>query len=590
MRIPSVLTHSTLPLALSLFAAGCIVILEPEPGPARGVAVPAEVDSTDELRPAAEPELAPAARVLALGREDNRVQEHLRHLCLALGPRLTGSHGLMEAERWCRDQLASWGLDARLERWGEFPVGFDRGHASGAMMAPQQREFVFTTPAWTPGTDGPVRGPALLYPADAAALEALRPRLERAWIVRPSGQRPEREWSQQVEAALIDGRAAGLVSASRSEELVHTGGNHQIEWSALPRLVQVVLRGDQHKDLVERIEKGEAVELEFDIDNRFFQGPVQLHNVVADLRGSERPDEYVIVCGHLDSWDGAHGTVDNATGVSTTLEAARLLAASGVRPKRTIRFILWSGEEQGLLGSRAYVEQNAGLLPKVSAVLNHDGGTNYLSGLAATPEVMPALRAATAPIAELEARMGFELREVDALSGGGGSDHASFVRAGVPGFFWMQDGRSDYNRYHHTQYDNFEAAIPSYQRHSALVAAVTALGLADQPELLDRRNMAPIEPRRLGVQLDGTKVESLTEGGKAAAAGWQVGDVIVSIDGEEVTDRRALMRRVQEGAPRKEFTLKRGEETIQSVLDWSDDPGEQERARRAEERARTVGS
>jgi hypothetical protein len=181
--------------------------------------------------------------------------------------------------------------------------------------------------------------------------------------------------------------------------------------------------------------------------------------------------------------------------------------------------------------------------------------------------------------------MPFQLREVDALSGGGGSDHASFVRAGVPAFFWMQSGRSQYSRFHHTQYDNFDAAIPAYQRHSAMVVAVTALGLADHEAMLDRRNMEPIPPRRMGVQLDGTSVGRVTDDGKAAAAGWQPGDVIVAIDGQEVGDRRDLMRLVQEGDPRKEFTLKRGEETLTTVLDWSDEPAEQERARRAAERA-----
>ena len=576
---------------LALATSGCIVVVKPAPESTRhALSAPVEASAALAADAALEGERSPAERVIELARRDNRVQEHLRHLSLTVGPRLTGSHGLLEAEQWCRDQLAAWGLDARLERWGEFAVGFDRGHASGALLAPRRIEFVFTTPAWTPGTEGPARGPALPWPADEAALEALRPALQGAWIVRPAGERPQREWSEAVEQALVEGGAVGQISASRSEELVHTGGNPRIEWDTRPKLCSVVLRGDQHAELVELLAGEAQVELEFDIDNRFFPGPVPLHNVVADLVGSERPDEYVIVCGHLDSWDGAQGTVDNGTGVATTLEAARLLAESGLRPRRTIRFILWSGEEQGLLGSRAYVEQNPEILPRVSAVLNHDGGTNYLSGLAATPEMMPALREACAALFELEAGMPFELREVEALSGGGGSDHASFVRAGVPGFFWMQSGRSDYNRHHHTQYDTFEAAIPAYQRHSAVVAAVTAVGLADQDEPLDRTFMEPIEPRRLGVRLDGATVARVMEEGKAAEAGWQDGDVIVAVDGQELgDDRRALMRQVQEGGPRFVFTLRRGEETIESVLDWSDDPAELERVRRAQARAKARG-
>ncbi len=565
--------------------------LELRAAPASDPAAPAELSA------AVVSESAPIERLIALSRTDNRVQEHLRHLSLAIGPRLTGSHNLMDAERWCRDQFAAFGLDARLEPWGEFAVGFDRGARSGGMLAPEEIEFVFTTPAWTPGTQGALRGPALLYPEDQAALEALRPRLKGSWVVRPASPagprgegepRPPRvtnEWRQEVDQALIEAGAAGEISAGRGDELVHTGGNPRIEWSDLPRKTSIVLRGDQHADLVERLEKGEAVELEFDIDNRFFQGPVPLHNVVADLRGAENPDEYVIVCGHLDSWDGAQGALDNGTGCATTLEAARLLALSGVQPKRTIRFILWSGEEQGLLGSQAYVEANKDLLPRISAVFNHDEGTNYLSGLRVTPEMMPVMREVCAPLLDLDPHKPFELTEQESL-GGGGSDHASFLRAGVPGFFWRQSGRSDYERHHHTQYDTFEAAIPAYQEHSALVAALVAFGVAEQDALLDRTNMAPLEPRRLGIQLDGTTVSEVTEGGKAAAAGWQSGDEVVSIDGQPVESRRDLTRALQQGGPRKEIVVRRGEETITSVVDWSDEPAEKERARRAEERAR----
>ena len=528
--------------------------------------------------------LSPTERVLALGAEDNRVQEHLRHLSLSIGPRLTGSPGLARAEAWCRDQFASWGLDARLEPWGEFPVGFERGPASGAVLAPETVELVFTTPAWTPGTDGPRRGPAVAWPADSAALDALRPALAGAWVVAPSS-RGDRDWREIVEAVLLEDGAAGLVTPSRGE-LVHTGGNYRIEAEALPRLVQVVVRGDQHEALVAQLAAGTAVELEFDIENRFLPGPVPLHNVVADLFGAELPDEYVIVCGHLDSWDGAQGTLDNGTGVSTAMEAARLLAESGARPRRTIRFLLWSGEEQGLLGSKAWVAAHAEEMPRISAVLNHDGGTNYLSGLGITPEMRPQLEAVCAPLVGLSADMPFELDVVDALSGAGSSDHAPFVEAGVPGFFWRQSGRSDYDRHHHTQYDTFDAAIPAYQRHSAQVIAVTALGLADADALLERRNMMPLEPRRLGVRLDGVTVSEVTPESVAAAAGWQVGDVLISIDGEAAeASRRWSGRVVQRGGPLKPAVIERDGQQIETTLDWSADPGEVERARRAAERA-----
>ncbi len=529
-------------------------------------------------------------RVVALGRSENRVQDHLRVLCEEIGPRLSSSRNLREASEWARDEFASWGLEAWLEPWGEFPVGFDRGPAAGRMLAPLEIDFEFTTPAWTPGTNGAASGPAVPYPQNEEELEAVMDRLGGAWVVgrAPGGRRrseAENEWRARVREALLEAGSLGVIRSSGSE-LVRTGGNHRIEWDELPRLVDIVLRGDQYDDLVARLEAGEEIELHFDIDNRFTEGPIEQVNVVADLVGSELPGEYVIVCAHLDSWDGATGANDNGTGVATTMEVARLLTAVGARPKRTLRFILWAGEEQGLLGSRGYVEAHPELLGEISAVLNHDGGTNYLSGLSVTPEMAVQLREVCAPLADLSPDMTFELTEREGLSSFGGSDHAPFVRAGVPAFFWGQSGRSSYSHYHHTQHDTFDGAIPEYQEHSAMVAAITALGIANLEHLLERRNMEPIEPRRMGVRLEGALIARVFPNSKAAAAGWEQDDRIVSIDGEPMETLEGVVGALQEGGPRKVIVIRRGEELVETVLDYSNDEDEAERVRRREERAR----
>lgn len=527
-------------------------------------------------------------RVLDLGRRDNRVQAHLEHLVRGIGPRLTGSHNLAKAERWCREQFASWGLDVRIEPWGAVPVGFDRGPWSGGMVAPEELSYEFTTSSWSPGTDGPLRGPALAFPLDAEQLEALHPQLAGAWVVRPTSEQVDvelsREWRETVTAAMLEEGAAGEVRSSGTN-LVHTGGSYRVEWDELPTKVSVSLRADQHDDLVQRLAAGAEVTLEFDIENNFFEGPVPQNNVVADLVGSEWPEEFVIVCGHLDSWDGAVGAVDNGTGVATTLEAARLLVAAGAQPKRTIRFILWSGEEQGLLGSRAYVEQNADILDGVSAVLNHDGGTNYLAGLNVTPEMEAQVAEACAPLIDINSRMPFRLEVRDGLPGMGSSDHASFVQKGVPGFFWIQEGRSDYDHYHHTQHDNFDAAIPEYQEHSAMVVATTAFNIANLPSLLDRTNMKPIPSRKMGVQLRGNIVRRVFRGSKASDAGWEANDVILSVGGTKVGGQREVVRALQDAGPEVSVVLQRGDETVTTVLDYTGDPDEVERARRREARA-----
>jgi hypothetical protein len=540
---------------------------------------------------AVQPEPTAVERVIELGTTENRVQEHLRHLSEEIGPRLSSSRNLRRASDWTRGQFANWGLDAWIEPWGEFPVGFDRGPWSGGMVAPEVVDYEFITPAWTPGTNGPVSGPVVAYPQnDLELLEALE-QLSGAWVVgQPAGgRRPnkaQKEFRTEVEAALAERGALGVIRSSGSE-LVRTGGNYRVVWDDLPTQVSVVLRGDQYDDLAARMEAGEDVHLEFDIDNRFTEGPIEQVNVVADLVGAELPDEYVIVCGHLDSWDGARGVNDNGTGVSTTLEAARLLAAAEARPKRTIRFILWSGEEQGLLGSKAYVDAHPELMDKISAVLNHDGGTNYLAGLGVTPEMAVQLEGVCAPLVDLSPDMPFELSEREGLPNFGSSDHASFVRAGVPGFFWRQEGRSTYTYHHHTQHDTFDGAIPEYQEHSAVVAAVTALGIANLDALLDRTNMEPIPPRRMGVQLDGTAVSRVFPGSKAEEAGWEAEDEILAIDGTAIETRSGVVEALQAGGPRKVVVIKRGDETVETVLDYSGDEEEAERVRRREERARS---
>ena len=593
----------------SLLVAFALLPLACHSHPAECAPAPLAAEVAGELLELDEPEAEPVlldaevedetvARLIELGRSDNRVQEHLEHLCLEIGPRLTGSSNLTTACEWTKGVFASYGLTASMERWGEFPVGFERGPWRGGMVAPEQHDFEFNTMSWTPGTNGPARGPALAYPMNEEELAALAPKMAGAWLVRPpTGEakaadgtllfekpaQPARDFVTKVQEALVANGGLGEVRGVPGE-LLHTGGNHQIEWNDLPKLVSVRALSKDHDPLWARLLKGEAVELEFDIQNTFVQGPIPQYNVIADLVGSEQPDEFVIVCGHLDSWDGAQGAVDNGTGIATTLEAARLLTLAGAKPKRTIRFILWTGEEQGLFGSVQYVKAHADELPRTSAVLCHDGGTNYLSGLPVTAEIKAQLEGPLAVLTTLDPDMPFEFKVMEGLTPVG-SDSDVFIPLDVPGMFWEQAGRSDYDHHHHTQFDLFEAAIPEYQRHSAIVAAVGAYQIANLPELVTRTNMRAPSARRMGVQLEETKVTQVTEGSRAAAAGILAGDVILAIDGVEVKSQNNISRAVREGDSKKLVKLKRGEGELELTLDWSDDPDEPRRLKQSEERA-----
>jgi hypothetical protein len=324
------------------------------------------------------------------------------------------------------------------------------------------------------------------------------------------------ELERYLMAAVLSEGPAGFVSSSRDERVWTTSVKRGEELLNMSREdigveTEMLVRDSDYRYINSDLADGQPVLLEFDLAHGFQDGPIPLYNTIAEIPGTEWPDEVVIVSAHLDSWNGpgSQGTLDNGTGSSVTLEAARILATVGARPKRTIRFVLWTGEEQGLLGSRAYVaslseEERA----KISAVFVDDGGTNYEGGLPAAGVMVEYLAAATAPTngrffseidrerlladdnAENDERAGWldvNIRNTgEQIQATGGSDHASFNAVGVPGFFWDEIGRSDYQFGWHTQNDKIGLAIEEYLVQSATNAAVTAYNLACAPGLLPR--------------------------------------------------------------------------------------------------------
>jgi carboxypeptidase Q len=559
-------------------------------------------------------------RIVSTAREGSQVMEHLDVLCNRIGPRLTGSDNLTNACEWTRQRFAEFGIEnARLEAWGEFPVGFDRGPWFGRVVEPESKALEFNTMAWSAGTKGVVRGKAVLAPRNQKELDEAKANgtLAGAWVIMPppppggpgggrfgggrqagtpkadtpkkeiaktetpkadtpksAEPRPDPSFTRKLRRELEAAKVAGLVGASQRELLV-TGGAHRISWDKLPSMPSVTLLRKPYDEIVGWLKAGKPVTLEFDIRNYFKKGPIKLYNVIADIPGTEKPDEYVIVGGHIDSWDGATGATDNGTGVATTLEAAHILMKSGVRPKRTIRFMLWSGEEQGLLGSAAYVKSHKDLMPRISAVLVHDGGTNYLSGIGGTEAMLADFEKVFTPIKELDPKYPFEIRKVDGLRGGG-SDHASFLSANVPGFFWGQrGGTAVYQHTHHTQFDTYDAAIPEYQTHSSLVVALGAYGIANLDHLLSREKLRAAgggmgmgNRRTLGVQLDELTVSEVLDEGVAQKGGMKEGDEILKVDGTKLGDADELRSALQAGGPKKVVTVLRNGKELELKLDW----------------------
>lgn len=464
---------------------------------------------------------AVVAAIVEEGKNRNQVMNHLRYLTKNIGARLTGSPQLQRACEWTATKFREYGLqNVHLEKWGEVPVGFDRGkNCTGKMVLPYERNFEFTTAAWTPGTNGPVRGPAVLEPTTMEQFNKVKDRLKGAWLVnvRPpaprtpgggggaagggagAGGAAAGGGAQAPDQALIDAinnsGILGRVVSSRNE-LCLTGGRYAgLDWKNLPKAVRITIRKSDMDLVAYNLEMGKRVELEFNLNQRFVKGPVPVYNVVAEIPGTEKPDEVVIVSGHLDSWDGpgSEGALDNGTGTMVAIEAARILMKTGAKPKRTIRFILWTGEEQGLLGSRAYVQAHLAEMPKIAACFVDDGGTNYEGGLTCTKAMEPILRAALEPAMKAFPDMPMEIRIAERIPRGGGSDHSSFNAAGVPGFFWFETGRSDYNYVHHTQHDKYEMAIPEYLVQSSTNAACASFIVACAETLLPHE-AAPASP------------------------------------------------------------------------------------------------
>ena len=278
------------------------------------------------------------------------------------------------------------------------------------------------------------------------------------------------------QGSLVDG---GLSDSGKPDGLLNMTGLGGRQYNIAP--IPAAFVTSEGYSLIWRLLKRGPVEVEMNITNTIADGPATVYNTIAEIRGSEKPDEIVVLGAHLDSWDLGTGTTDNGTGAMVVLEAARALQKSGLQPKRTIRFALFSGEEQGLNGSRAYVEAHRDDLPKISAALIHDTGTGRVTSISLMRNFQDreAMEKVVAPLRSLKL---LELSQRWMT----GSDHVPFEEAGVPGFFCIQDP-AQYFETHHSQADTFDQANEGDLVEGAQVMAAVAYNLAELPELLPRK-------------------------------------------------------------------------------------------------------
>jgi carboxypeptidase Q len=466
-------------------------------------------------------------KIIDLGTTDNQVMKWADYATNRFGGRLTGSDAYENATAWAVWQFEQWGIQAELDEVGEIPVGFNRGPWFGRMVVPSEKALYFGTPSFTAGTKGVQRGRVVILRADPFSVPDRNPspedvELKRqrvaealaemqvdpsafdgAWVLIAGentgfgrdGRRSTPEYSDSqlmppLTRALVDAGALGTIQRAGLPMRILDG--HVDRWEELPELPDIKLLDTQYDEIRGMVEAGEPVELEFDIRNWFQMGPVKYHNVLAVIPGTTYPDEYVILGGHFDSFDGGTGGVDDGSGFSPGMEAMRLIAAAGGQPKRSIMMMLFAAEENGLVGSQSWLERNPQLYDRIVTMINRDGSPSTITGAAVPPLWFDDLAAITAPLEQLNPKWPFSL-EVNYYPGlkpvnPGGTDASSFAKVGIPTFRFLTETDYNYQRAWHTLYDTYSELVPytEHQEHSALVTAVVAFGIANLDEPLTR--------------------------------------------------------------------------------------------------------
>ena len=465
------------------------------------------------------------------------------------GPRLTGSPSLKAAGEWAVATLQSWGLtNGHLEPWNWGRDGWVNERFSAHIVSPVKDSLVGEVLAWTPGTNGVVTAQAfhLRYPDRPTSdqlttyLNSVRDQVRgRIVLVDPittppvdlnpplsrrnddemrrrfgpireetrSGRDQSNEPAPPLSSALVSRRidefllTAGarvrVDDAQRSHGQVTAFNNPSYDISTV--VPSVILRNEDYGRIARLLADGTSVELEFQIVNRTYPEGRTAYNAVAEIAGTDKADELVMIGAHLDSWQSATGATDNAVGCAVMMEAARILRAVGARPRRTIRVALWSGEEQGLLGSRAYIDQHFGTAEapkagfgKLMAYLNLDHGTGRPRGAVVFgPEATAAaLRQILAPLADLGVAGAAPTRSRSF----GTTDHTAFNNAGLTGIDFELDPIEYDSHTHHTNLDTYERILVSDARAAAIIVAFTAYQLAMRDEMLPRFPRAEMPP------------------------------------------------------------------------------------------------
>ncbi|MGH9833874.1 MAG: M20/M25/M40 family metallo-hydrolase [Blastocatellia bacterium] len=498
------------------------------------------------------------------GMERSQVMETLSWMTDVIGPRLTGSPQMKHANEWTKSKMIEWGLEnGKLEAWGPFGRGWSLEKFSANVIEPVPFPVIGYPKAWTPGTDGPIVGEVIHADIRTEAdFEKYRGKLKGAIVLtvpmrevaawfrapgvrlndeqllamsnsnpaapRQAGGPPSDEQMRQFRAsAELNNKRSEFIRSEGAAVLVDIGrvgdGGTLFVGSGGPRdknapqaLPSFTVTVEHYGRIVRTLQKGVKVKMEVDIRAKFHDGDPMGYNTTAEIPGTDLKDEVVMLGGHLDSWHSGTGATDNAAGCAVAMEAARILKALGVKPRRTIRVALWSGEEQGLIGSRQYVSQHFAerqapptqpgqppppptpgfqgrggpqgpitLKPeheKFSVYFNLDNGTGKIRGvyLQGNEAARPIFRAWLEPFRDLGAA-------TMTISNTGGTDHLSFDGVGLPGFQFIQDPVEYDTRTHHSNMDVWERLQADDMKQASVIMAAFVYNAAMRDEKFPRK-------------------------------------------------------------------------------------------------------
>jgi hypothetical protein len=476
------------------------------------------------------------------GLDNSKVMDIAFRLTDVSGPRLTNSPGYFRAANWAKAELANWGLtNTALEPWGDFGKGWDLKKSYMALTAPYYRPLIAYPKTWTKGSGGLQHAEVMLVKAnDSVALEAYRGKMNGKLILlyrtdtlkqsfKTDATRRTDEELEKMSSATPPPAADTAEQRRRREQQMRNRGAGNMATrlrdmaaqegalallSMSPRghdgtlfvqgggayggkdpenVLDIMLAMEDYMSLVRLANSGIPVKLDVDVQTEFTSNDLKGYNVIAEIKGTDLANEIVMLGGHLDSWQGATGATDNAAGCAVMMEAIRILKTSGLKPRRTIRIALWSGEEQGLLGSRGYVKNHfadpADMQlkedhAKVSAYFNLDNGTGKIRGvyLQGNEKVKPIFTQWLEPFNALGAK-------TITISNTGGTDHLAFDAVGIPGFQFIQDEIEYDTRTHHTNMDSYDHLIGADLTQAATIVAAFVYNAANRDEKLPRKEL-----------------------------------------------------------------------------------------------------